>query len=63
MGIDWEEMLGAEGEDLADAYAEHLAEDEPAERKADKSAPVKFVEKGQTPPADISEADEDKPFE
>ena len=26
MGIDWEEILGAEGEDIADAYEEHVTD-------------------------------------
>lgn len=29
MGIDWEEILDAEGEDMADAYNDSLPEEEP----------------------------------
>lgn len=29
MGIDWEEILDAEGEDMADAYEDSLPEEEP----------------------------------
>ena len=34
MGIDWEEMLGAEGDDLQDAYDDAVWEADAYERKA-----------------------------
>ena len=38
MGIDWEEILGAEGEDLQDAYDDAVWEADAYERKAEARA-------------------------
>ena len=57
MGIDWEEILGAEGEDLADAWQESVNEAEAEDEEDEWCDPVEDAD--ELPP--IEEEEEDAP--